>query len=105
LWFIRSDIELRYDTCWYGKTEKIDGFKFYSKRPLSKSYQFHSTIGLEYTYPIYSLIQDGIKHKRKAVAIEVGLGFGYETIYIWKGSFKKAEEQMSQMIKKIQQQY
>jgi len=105
LWFIKSDIEIKYETCWYGKDEKIDGFRFYSKRPFSRSYQWSATIGLEYTYPILSLIQKTIKERKKALMIEISHGCGYERIYIWKYSLKKAEQQIFKMIKELQKQY
>ena len=31
LWFVKSDVELKFETCLYDRVEKIDGFKFYSK--------------------------------------------------------------------------
>ncbi|MEK3975522.1 hypothetical protein [Psychrobacillus sp. FSL K6-1267] len=102
---ITSDVKLIKDTCWYDSVEKIDGFKFYTKRPFSNSYQWHAVIGLEYTYEILSLIQDGIKNKRKAILIEIQSGWGRERVYIWRGSFKKAEKQIFEMIKELQQQY
>lgn len=105
LWFIKSDIEIKYRTCWYGKDEKIDGFRLYSKRPFSKAYQWSGTIGLEYTYQLLSLIQRTIKEKRKALIIEISHGYWYEKIYIWKGSLKKAEQQIFKMIKELQKQY
>lgn len=105
LWYIKSDIELKLETCWYDGVEKIDGFYFYSKKPLSKSYQFHSTIGLENTYKILSLIQKAIKNKKRAIHLQVACGLGTENIYIWKGSLMKAEELMQTMIKQIQKQH
>ena len=106
IWFIKSDIEIKYETCWYGKDEKIDGFRFYSKIPFSRSYQLSGTIGLEYTYQILSLIQKTIKERKKALIIEISHGCGvYERIYIWKDSLKKAEQQISKMIKELQKQY
>lgn len=109
LWFIKSDIEIKFETCWYPEGDKlvnkIDGFKFYSKNPFSKKYKYHATIGLENTYTILSLIQDGIKNKRKAVRLDVTGGWGREYIYIWKGSYKKAEDEMFKMIKLLQEQY
>lgn len=105
LWFIKSDIELIYETCWYGNAEKIDGFRLYSKKPFSKSYQWCGVIGLEYTYKILSLIQNAIKKNNKAVILEIDHGIGYEKIYIWKGSLRKAEQQIFSMIKEIQRQY
>lgn len=105
IWFIKSDVELKTQTCWYGKEEKIDGFCFYSKRPLSKSYQYHASIGLQYTYPVLNLISEGVKKKRKAVMIDISSGWGREKLYIWNGSLKKAEKVMQDMISKIQEQY
>ncbi|MBD1379085.1 hypothetical protein [Metabacillus arenae] len=105
IWFFKSDIQLKTDTCWYGKDEKIEGFYFYSKRPFSKSYQYHSVIGLNYTYDLLFLIQDAIKNKRKAVLIEVSSGYGIEKVYMYKSSLKKAEKQMLKLIKEIQEQY
>ena len=104
--FIKSDIELRTTTVWDldGK-EKIDGFYFMSKQPFSKSYQWHAAIGLEYTYKILSHIQNGIKEKKRGILIEISRGMWYERVYIWRGSFKKAERQIFDMIKEIQHQY
>lgn len=105
LGFIQSDVELKLSTCSDNGVEKVTGFKFYSKAPLSKSYQYHATIGLENTYKILSLIQNAIKHKNRAVQIQISSGIASETIHIWKGSLKKAELQMEDMIKQIQVQY
>ena len=52
-----------------------------------------------------SLIQNAIKHKNRAVQIQISSGNASETIHIWKGSLKKAELQMEDMIKQIQVQY
>ena len=104
-WYIESDVELKVETCWYGKEEKIDGFKFYSKRPFSKSYQCHATIGLENTYGILSLFQKTIRNGGRAAQLQVSSGWGREDIYIWKGSLKKAETPMFEMIKEIPTQY
>ncbi|WP_442636532.1 hypothetical protein [Rossellomorea marisflavi] len=104
-WYIKSDVEVKYETCWYDRVEKIDGYKFYTKKPFSKSYQYHATLGLESTYNILNLIQKTIKTKRKAAHIQVSGGLGRENVFIWKGSLQKAEIQMLDMIKKIQKQY
>lgn len=103
--YIKSDLLLRYDTCWYGKDEKIEGFYFMSKSPMSKSYQWHAVLGLDMTYRILGLIQKGIKHKSKLVTLSIRGGMGVETVKIWRGSFKKAETQILTMIKEIQRQY
>lgn len=109
LWFIFSDVKLIHTECCDiindEMKNRIDGFYFYTKYPFSKSYQYHSAIGLNYTYEILKSIQDSIKQKQRALLIEVSVGMGIERIYIWKGSFKKAEKQMLDMIKKIQEQY
>ena len=96
---------MKYETCWYNGVEKIDGFKFYSKKPFSRSYQYHSTIGLEYTYPILELISNAIKDKSIVVQLEIISGWGKEYVYIWRDSLKKAEKLMLKMIKQIQKQY
>lgn len=103
--FMKSDIEIHYDTCWYGKENKIEGFYFYSKKPFSKTYQWCGTIGLDYTYEILSLIQSTLKENKKALLLEISHGSWYERIYIWKGSLKKAEEQIFNMIEEVQKQY
>lgn len=108
LWFVKSDVELKYTTCWYdenGLVEKIDGFRFYSKRPFSRSYQWCGSIGLENTYGIISVLQQARKERKKAVLFEIRVGSGVEILHIWRGSFKKAEEQIFEMIKKLQVQY
>lgn len=108
MWYVKSDVELKYTTCWYnenGLVEKIDGFRFYSKRPFSRSYQWCGTIGLENTYGILSVLQQARKECKQAVLLELRVGLGVERLHIWKGSFLKAEEQLFCMIKKIQEQY
>lgn len=105
LWYIKSDVEIKYETCWYGRENKIEGFKFYSKKPFSRSYQYHATIGLDNTYKILKMIQDTRKEKMRALMLQVGRGMGYEKVYIWKGSLDKAEKLIFNMIKKIQEQY
>lgn len=107
-WYVKSDVELRCTTCWYdenGLVEKIDGFRFYSKRPFSTSYQVCGNISLESTYDIISLIREAIEKRRKAVALELRVGAGTERLFIRKGSFRKCEEQLFEMIKQIQAQY
>ena len=85
--------------------ERIDGFYFYSKKPFSRSYQWHATIGLENTYTILKAIQKAIEIKARALPIEINGGLGIERVLIWKGSLRKAEKQMFEMIRKIQKQY
>jgi hypothetical protein len=107
-WYVRSDIELEYTTCWHNENElveKIDGFCFYSKKPFSRSYQWCSTLPLEATYPVLSMIQEALKERRKAALLEIRSGLGVERMFIWKGSLKKAERQLNEMIKQIQKQY
>lgn len=104
-WFIRSDVELKTETCWCDGVDRIDGFKFYSKEPFSKVYQYHSTIGLENTYNILFLIQNAIKNNKKAICLDITSGCGRETIYIWRSSLVKAEKQIMEMISGIQKQY
>lgn len=106
LWYIRSDVELMTTTVWGidGK-KRIDGFYFYTKKPFSKSYQWCSTVGLEYTYPILSLLQSSMKEKKKAFVLKISVGMGYERMVILRSSYKKLENQMTDMIKQIQQQY
>ncbi|HLR72032.1 MAG TPA: hypothetical protein VK085_11475 [Pseudogracilibacillus sp.] len=103
--YIKSDIELKTTTVWMDGKERIDGFYFYSKTPFSKLFQWHSSIGLENTYTILKAIQKAIKIKARVLPIEISSGMGIERVYIWRGSLKKAEKQMFEMIKKIQKQY
>lgn len=105
VWFMKSDVKIETQTCWYERTEKIDSFMFYTKKPFSKAYQYHAAIGLEYTYKILELIQRGIRDENKAIHLAINSGMGRENIYIWKSSLRKAEEQMFSMIKEIQGQY
>lgn len=104
--YIKSDIELKTTTL-HGLDykERIDGFYFRSKRPLTRSYQWHATIGLENTYQILKAIQESIRDGEKALKISISSSMGDEMVYIWKGSLKKAEKQMLEMINKIQKQY
>lgn len=105
LYFLRSDIKIRTHTCWYGNVEKIDGFSFISKSPFSFSRQWSREIPLDYTYPLLALIQDAMENRKRAVVIEISFGIGYEKIIIWKRSLKKAEKQLFDMIRKLQEQY
>jgi len=104
IWFVKSDVELQIKTDWFKGKRYIDSFYFYSKKPFSKSYQYHSSIGLENTYKVLELIQKSIKRKSKAL-LQIYGSLGREDVYIYKGSLKKAEKQMFEMIKKIQKQY
>lgn len=106
LWYLKSDIELGTTTVSGsdGK-ERIDGFYFLSKKPFSKSYQWHETIGLENTYNILDLIKSSIDQKKKAAVIDIVGSLGRERIVIWRGSLKKAEKLLFDMISKIQKQY
>jgi len=104
IWFVKSDVELQIKTDWFKGKRYIDSFYFYSKKPFSKSYQYHSSIGLENTYKVLELIQKSIKRKSK-VLLQIYGSLGREDVYIYKGSLKKAEKQMFEMIKKIQKQY
>src|SRR5690554_2666419 len=97
LWYIKADIILKTDSYWYNGKNYIDGFYFYVKRPFSKSYQWHAVIGLENTYNILKLIQESIREKKKALILDIQSGLGYERIVIWKGSFKKAENELFKM--------
>ncbi len=106
LWYMRSDIRLKTTTIWdLDRKERIDGFYFQSKRPFSRSYQWHATVGLENTYKILSLIQSAMKEKKKGALIEITGGMGRERVVIWKDSLAKAESLIFEMIREIQQQY
>lgn len=106
LFYIKSDVRLTTEDYWdIDRKNKIDGFKFFTKSPLSKMYRWHGTIGLEHTYGVLKLIQEGIKNKSKYVSITIHSGLGTETVKLWKGSLKSAESQMMDMIKEIQNQY
>lgn len=104
IWFVKSDVELQTETYWFKGKEYIDSFYFYSKKPFSKSYQYHASIGLENTYKVLELIQKSIKRKSR-VLLQIYGSLGREDVYIYKGSLKKAEKQMLEMIKRIQKQY
>lgn len=104
IWFVKSDVELQTKTYWLKGKEYVDSFYFYSKKPFSKSYQYHASIGLENTYKVLELIQKSIKRKSKAL-LQIYGSLGREDVYIYKDSLKKAEKQMLEMIKKIQKQY
>lgn len=104
IWFVKSDVELQTETYWFKGKEYIDSFYFYSKKPFSKSYQYHASIGLENTYKVLELIQKSIKRKNK-ILLQIYGSLGREDVYIYKDSLKKAERQMLEMIKRIQKQY
>lgn len=104
-WYVKADIQLMTEKCWYGKEEKIDSFYFYSKQPFSKAYQYHAPIGLQDTYRVLTLLQFAIKKKSKVVRIGVRGRMGKETLSIHKEVLRKAESDMLEMIENIQKQY
>lgn len=105
--YIKSDVKLVTEEFWdhVNMEKKIDGFRLYSKDPLSNAYQVCGVIGLDYTYKLLELINDAIKNKRRAIRIDLSHGIGYERLFIWKGSFRKLEEQIFEMIAELQKQY
>lgn len=105
LWYCRSDVELKTETVWgLDNKERIDGFYFRSKKPFSRAYQWHGTLSLVSTYPLLSRIEYGIKNK-KNIGLVLSGNMGTEKVILWKGSLKKAEKLMLEMISELQKQY
>lgn len=109
LWYCRSDIEVQVKEEWCPlKNEKmIEGFYFYNKKPFSKLYKRQGSLELIYLYPIIKLIEKGQKENIKSVKMNVSIWYrcALEQVEIHKCNYKKAENQMYDMAKKIQSQY
>lgn len=103
--YIKSDVEMETTKVWEEGKQRIDGFYFYSKAPFSRSYQYHGSIGLDYTYPVLQKIDEAITKNKSGFQLIIRDGPARERIKIHKGSLQKARDLMYQMIEEVQKQY
>lgn len=101
-WYTTSDVQLIRETYRSNGVIIPDGFYFQSKKQFSKAYQYHAVIGIEDISKIEKVIGVGIKKKSKSVELSIRSGMGRETVHLWRGSLKKAQNDLQKLISDVE---